>query len=153
MFIGTTGSNHTNADGDVVGYARASMRQPCSQHFLAKGFGQLGCLVSLSIRQDNGKLLSAITGDEISDPPKHHLEQNADVAQAVIPGQVSVTVIVGFEESNIAENKGKGLAGTTGTANFCIQHLVELPPIGHSGQTIFRGPVIQEYCFFQHAPD
>ena len=118
--------------GFVVGNAEGSQR---GTHLLGDLHGPL----QGGAGQQQGELLSAVTGSEIVFPPQHFGQQARHLLQALVPHLMTIVIIELLEVVHIHQHQRKRRPGTVAATPGARQGVVEMGPVGDAGQTVEAG--------------
>ena len=112
-------------------------------HAVAHALGDEGGAAQLGVRQDDGKLLAAVAGQEVAAPLHGLGHGRSHLLQAFVTGLVAVGVVEFLEEIHVAHDDGQLRALAHGAAPFPFQSLVEHAAVGHTGEAVHGGEALQ----------
>ena len=93
--------------------------------------------------QDHGKLLAAVTGDQIARAKHHFLEHLGNLLQAVVAGLMPVGIVEALEVIDIDHQQRQGTQVATLALPLVAQFFVKAAAVGDSRQSVAGGQLFK----------
>ena len=94
-------------------------------------------------REDQRKLLTAVSGDDVARPADHTLERSADLGQGGIAGLMSKAVVVVAEVIEVDHDDRERRGFPQGASPLVAEKLLEMTVVGYPRQRVDAGEPVE----------